>query len=76
MDLKDKDKVIRTKAKMGAFSQAGQVICYLCQQPGHFRWDFPWRQESQGDGTPQSQSSVRRVRVTSQARQMVDSLAK
>ena len=27
----------------GAFSQAGQVICYFCRQPGHFRWDCPQR---------------------------------
>ena len=24
-----------------AFSQAGQTICYFCQQPGHVRWDCP-----------------------------------
>ena len=50
----------------GPFSQAGQVICYFCRQPGHFRWDSPRRQESQGYGTPQSQSSMRRVRFASQ----------
>ena len=55
----------------GAFSQAGQVICYFCRQPGHFRWDCPRRPKSQGYGTPQSQSSVRRVRVSSQDGQMV-----
>ena len=47
----------------GAFSQARQVICYFCRQSGHFRRDCPRRQKSQGYGTPQSQSSVRRVRV-------------
>ena len=55
----------------GTFSQAGQMMCYFCRQPGHFRQDCPWRQESQGYGTPQSQSSVRRVRVASQDEQMV-----
>ena len=55
----------------GTFSQAGQMMCYFCRQPGHFRQDCPRRQESQGYGTPQSQSSVRRVRVASQDGQMV-----
>ena len=70
-DLKDRAKVIRTKAKMGAFRQAGQVICYFCRQPGHFRWDCPRRQKSKGYGTPQSQSSMRQVRVARQDRKMV-----
>ena len=47
------------------FSQAGQMKCYLCRYPGHFRMDCPWRQESQGYRTLQSQSSVRRARVAS-----------
>ena len=55
----------------GAFSQAGQVTCYFCRPPGHFRLDCPRRQKSQGYGTPHSQSSVRRVRVASQDGQMV-----
>ena len=55
----------------GALSQAGQVICYFCRQPRHFRRDCLRRQESQNYGTPQSQSSVRRVRVASQDGQMV-----
>ena len=55
----------------GTCSQAGQMMCYFCRQPGHFRLDCPRRQESQGYGTPQSQSSVRRVRVASQDGQMV-----
>ena len=46
-------------------------MCYFCLQPGHFRRNYPRRQESQGYGTPQSQSSVRRVRVANQDGQMV-----
>ena len=49
----------------GTFSQAGQMMCYFCRQLEHFRRDCPRRHESQGYGTPQSQSSVRRVRVAS-----------
>ena len=26
-----------------ALSQTGQVICYFCRHPGHFRRDWPWR---------------------------------
>ena len=49
----------------GTFSQAWHMMCYFCRQPGHFRRDCPRRQESQGYRTPQSQSSVRRVKVAS-----------
>ena len=55
----------------GTFSQAGQMMCYFCRQPRHFRWDCPRRLKSQGYGTPQSQSSVRRVKVASHDGQMV-----
>ena len=55
----------------GTFSQAGQMMCYFCRQPGHFRRHYPRRQESQGYGTPQPQSSVRQVRVASHDGQMV-----
>ena len=27
----------------GTFSQAGQMMCYFCRQPGHFRRDCPLR---------------------------------
>ena len=46
-------------------------MCYFYRQPEHFQQDRPRRKESQGYGTPQSQSSVRRVRVASHDGQMV-----
>ena len=50
----------------GTCSQAGQMMCYFYRHLGHFRRGCPRRQESQGYGTLQSQSSVRRVRVANQ----------
>ena len=41
-----------------AFSQAEQMICYFCRQPGHVRRDCPQRQGSQDFGTAQSQLAV------------------
>ena len=35
-------------------SQARQMVCYNCHQPGHMRRVFPQRQGSQGFGTAQS----------------------
>ena len=43
--------------------QAGQMVCYQCQQPGHMRRDYPQRQGSQGFGTTQSQSVVEHERI-------------
>ena len=44
-------------------SQAGQMVCYHCQQPGHMRSDCPQRQGSQGFGTAQSQSGAGQERI-------------
>ena len=41
---------------MRVAGQAGQMVCYHCQQPGHLRRDFHRRQGSQGFGTAPSQS--------------------
>ena len=37
----------------GAFSQAGQMICYFYRHPGHVKRDCPKRQGSQDFGTAQ-----------------------
>ena len=29
------------QGQMRVASQAGQIVCYHCQQPGHLRRDFP-----------------------------------
>ena len=39
---------------MRVAGQAGQMVCYHCQQLGHMRRDCPRRQGSQGFGTAQS----------------------
>ena len=43
--------------------QAGQMVCYHCQQPGHMRRDCSQRQGSQGFGTSQSQSVAGQERI-------------
>ena len=39
-------------------SQAGQMVCYHCQQLGHIRRDCTKRQGSQDFGTTQSQLAI------------------
>ena len=54
---------MRVAGQMKVSSQAGQMACYHCQQPGHMRWDYPRRQGSQGFGTAQSQSVAGQERI-------------
>ena len=51
------------QGQMRVAGQAGQMVCYHFQQPGHMRRDFPQRQGSQGFGTAQSQSVIGQQRI-------------
>ena len=49
--------------QMRVAGQAGHMVCYHCQLPGHMRRDCPQRQGSQGFGTAQSQSIAGHERI-------------
>ena len=49
--------------QMRVAGQAGQMVFYHCQQPGHMRRDCPQRQGSQGFRTAQSQSVAGQERI-------------
>ena len=51
------------QGQMRVAGQAGQMVFYHCQQPGHMRRDCPQRQGSQGFGTSQSQSIAGQERI-------------
>ena len=51
------------QGQMRVSGQAGQMVCYHCQQPGNMRRDCPQRQGSQGFGTSQSQSVAGQERI-------------
>ena len=48
---------------MRVAGQAGEMVCYHCQQPEHMRRDCPQRQGSHGFGTTQSQSVAGQERI-------------
>ena len=48
---------------MRVAGQAGQMVCYHCQQPRHMRRDCPRRQGSQGFGTAQFQPVAGQERI-------------